>query len=73
MSVSNEWISRHATSVEHFTQAGRVLGEINADRSENQKALKAQTQEIQEKESESENEKEEKDEQTEEPSESDTT
>ena len=48
-----------------------VLGEINADRSENQKALKAKNQEIQEKESE--NEKEEKDEKTEEPSESDTT
>ena len=42
-----------------------VLGEVNADRSENQKALKAKKQEIQEKE--------EKDETTEEPSESDTT
>ena len=54
-----------------FHAGWTVLGEINADRSENQKALKAKTQEIQEKESE--NEKEEKDEQTEEPSESDTT
>ena len=45
-----------------------VLGEINADRSENQKALKAQNQEIQEKE----NGKEEKNENPEESSESDT-
>ena len=48
-----------------------VLGEINADRSPNQKALKAKNQEIQEKENE--NEKEEKNGKTEEPSESDTT
>ena len=51
-----------------FHAGWTVLGEVNADRSVNQKALKAKNPEIQEKE----NEKEEKDETTEEPSESDT-
>ena len=49
-----------------FHAGWTVLGEINADQSKNQKALKAQQQAAQE------NEKEEKDETTEEPSESDT-
>ena len=51
-----------------FHAGWTVLGEVNADRSANQKALKAKNPEIQEKE----NEKEEKDETTEKPSESDT-
>ncbi len=49
-----------------FHAGWTVLGEVNADRSANQKALKAKYPEIQE------NEKEEKDETTEKPSESDT-
>ncbi len=51
-----------------FHAGWTVLGEVNADQSANQKALKAKKPEIQEKES----EKEEKDETTEKPSESDT-
>ena len=51
-----------------FHAGWTVLGEVNADRSANQKALKAKNPEIQEKES----EKEEKHETTEEPSESNT-
>ena len=64
-----ELASRHIRRA--FHAGWTVLGEVNADRSPNQKALKAKNQEIQEKESE--NEKDEKDEKTEELSESDTT
>ena len=62
-----ELASRHIRRA--FHAGWTVLGEVNADRSANQKALKAKNQQIQEKEI----EKEEKDETTEEPSESDTT